>query len=97
MDASNLKISSHRPSCVHNLDTKARIYSGICRGGNFQPFVKFFWLHSFQKETQGTSGKDIGTAGERRIGGNFPDLFQHASVLFGHLMPCERKDGAKSS
>ena len=47
--------------------------------------------------TQGTSGKNIGTAGERRIGGNFPDPFQHAFVLLGHLMPCEGKGGAKTS
>ena len=70
--------------------------SGLSGGTRFS-FCDIFWLHSFQKETQGTSGKDIGTAGERRIGGNFPDLFQHAFVLLGHLMPCEGKGGAKSS
>ena len=66
-------------------------------GGTRLSFCDMFWLHSFQKETQGTSGKNIGTAGERRIGGNFPDPFQHAFVLLGHLMPCEGKGGAKSS
>ena len=64
-------------------------------GGTRLSFCDMFWLHSFQKETQGTSGKNIGTAGERRIGGNFPDPFQHAFVLLGHLMPCEGKGGAK--
>ena len=70
--------------------------SGLSGGTRFG-FCDIFWLHSFQKETQGTSGKNIGTSRERRIGGNFPDLFQHALVLFGHLMPCEGKGGAKSS
>ena len=64
-------------------------------GGTRLSFCDMFWLHSFQKETQGTSGKNIGTTGERRIGGNFPDPFQHAFVLLGHLMPCEGKGGAK--
>ena len=44
-----------------------------------------FRLHSFQKQAQGAPGKDIGPAGDRRIGGNFSNFFQKAFLLFGHL------------
>ena len=45
-------------------------------------------FHAFQKQAQGASGEDIGTSGDRCIGGYFPHLSQNTFVLFGHMQPC---------
>lgn len=85
---------------ISNALCQCSLTSGLSGGLRFLVrrfrFDDIFRLHSFQKEAQDTTGKDRNRR-ERRIGGDFPDLFQNTFVLFGQVMPCEGKGGARSS